>query len=560
MNLGPLSATCAPPIGEVGVAYSQPACVPTLGLPPYTCALLSGTPATGTTLNGDCTLSGTPTVAGSKTFTTRVADSGGLSLNVSTTQTVLPAVQITTSSVAAATLDTSFTTTLMATGGKPNYTWSVTSGTLPAGLGLSAGGILSGTPTTEGISDVTFRATDTLGGFDDQALQLTVNLGPLSATCAAAPSSVNVSYTTTCSGTGGLPPYSCTLGSGTPPTGIGINADCTVTGTPTVVGSKTFVVKLTDSAGASANASLTINPANHVGIATNSLPVGKVGTSYSTTLTFTPSVSPYTWSIVDGGPLPADLGLNTATGAITGTPQPGSDGAYPITFRVTDGAGGTADKVLTLTILNTQSLGQWAGPFSPRSSRAWRAAAQRQRRDVGRAGRRRLRPHLESGQRQVHRHRQQPVEHLLLGSLALPDGRILVVGGHINSHDGLPDTNIFDPGRHQQLGGDDDGNARWYPTVTTLPDGRVLVTAGESDCSSATSRRPRSTTRRPTPGPRCPGPPPASRTTRTCSCCPTAGSSRPHDGSPRGASQVLDLGDPDVVRRRPAMPSTAAAR
>ena len=171
MNVGPLSATCAPPIGEVGVAYSQPACVPKLGLPPYTCALLSGTPAPGTTLNGDCTLSGTPTgPAGSKTFVTRVADSGGLFLNVGTTQTVLPVVQITTSSVAAATLNTSFTTTLMATGGKPGYTWSVASGTLPAGLGLSAGGILSGTPTTAGISDVTFRATDTLGGFDDRLI------------------------------------------------------------------------------------------------------------------------------------------------------------------------------------------------------------------------------------------------------------------------------------------------------------------------------------------------------------------------------------------------------
>ena len=169
---------------------------------------------------------------------TRVADSGGLFLDVGTTQTVVSAVQVTTSSVATATLDESFTTTLMATGGEPGYTCIVASGTLRAGLGLSAGGVLSGTSTTAGISDVTFRATDTLGGFADQALRSSANLGPLSATCTAALSSVNVSYTTTCSGTGGLPPYSCTLGSGTPPNGIGINADCTVTGTPTVVGSK----------------------------------------------------------------------------------------------------------------------------------------------------------------------------------------------------------------------------------------------------------------------------------------------------------------------------------
>ena len=88
-------------------------------------------PAAGTTLNGDCTLSGTPTLAGSKIFVTRVADSGGLFLNVNTTQTVLPAVQITTSSVAAATLNTSFTTTLMATRGKPGYTWSFARGRSP---------------------------------------------------------------------------------------------------------------------------------------------------------------------------------------------------------------------------------------------------------------------------------------------------------------------------------------------------------------------------------------------------------------------------------------------
>ena len=55
-NLGPLSATCTPPIGEVGVAYTRTACVPQLGLPPYTCALVSGTTSAGTILNSDCTL------------------------------------------------------------------------------------------------------------------------------------------------------------------------------------------------------------------------------------------------------------------------------------------------------------------------------------------------------------------------------------------------------------------------------------------------------------------------------------------------------------------------
>ena len=67
VNLGALSATCVPPTGEVGVAYSQAACVPKGGLPPYACSLAGGNTSAGTTLNSDCTLSGTPTAAGTKT-------------------------------------------------------------------------------------------------------------------------------------------------------------------------------------------------------------------------------------------------------------------------------------------------------------------------------------------------------------------------------------------------------------------------------------------------------------------------------------------------------------
>jgi Ice-binding-like/Putative Ig domain/IPTL-CTERM motif len=49
---------------------------------------------------------------------------------------------------------------ITATGGTGSYTFSVASGTLPAGLTLSSGGLLSGTPTTAGSSPVTIAATD----------------------------------------------------------------------------------------------------------------------------------------------------------------------------------------------------------------------------------------------------------------------------------------------------------------------------------------------------------------------------------------------------------------
>src|SRR5260370_41158769 len=45
-----------------------------------------------------------------------------------------------------------YSTTLAATGGRAPYTWSVTKGSLPAGLNISSSGLISGTPTQGGTS------------------------------------------------------------------------------------------------------------------------------------------------------------------------------------------------------------------------------------------------------------------------------------------------------------------------------------------------------------------------------------------------------------------------
>ena len=64
---------------------------------------------------------------------TRVADSGGLSLNVSPTQTVVPAVQITTTTWRLA-ADTAFTTTLASDRRQAAVHLVARGGSLPAGL------------------------------------------------------------------------------------------------------------------------------------------------------------------------------------------------------------------------------------------------------------------------------------------------------------------------------------------------------------------------------------------------------------------------------------------
>lgn len=79
-----------------------------------------------------------------------------------------------------------------------------------------------------------------------------------------------------------------------------------------------------------------------------------------------------------------------------------------------------------------------------------------------------------------------PSELFCAGHSFLPDGRLLVAGGHImNDLDikglGLPNTNAFDPvtGVWQAL--PKMAKGRWYPTNTTLPDGNVLTLAGTDE-------------------------------------------------------------------------------
>ena len=64
------------------------------------------------------------------------------------------------------------------------------------------------------------------------------------------------------------------------------------------------------------------------------------------------------------------------------------------------------------------------------------------------------------------------------GHVTLPDGRLFVAGGHIAAYEGTKDTNIFNPTTRTWFRAADMTRARWYPTVTTLPDGRILTLSG----------------------------------------------------------------------------------
>lgn len=82
---------------------------------------------------------------------------------------------VTTTTLSAGTEDVAYSGTLLASGGSgTGYVWSVSSGSLPAGIVLSSSGNLSGTPTATGNSTFTVKVVDSAGNSATASLMLSI--------------------------------------------------------------------------------------------------------------------------------------------------------------------------------------------------------------------------------------------------------------------------------------------------------------------------------------------------------------------------------------------------
>jgi hypothetical protein len=151
--------------------------------------------------------------------------------------------------------------------------------------------------------------------------------------------------------TGGVPPYSWALRSGsTLPAALALSTDGVVSGTPTQVGDNfSFVAEVTDSVGAVASRAFVINIKDAAGfllrVATTTLPEGTAGVAYSGVVTAVNGTPPYTWTSSSsfGG-----ISVAAGTGVLSGTP--GFAGTFSSNFTVTDSTGATASKVLEIDV------------------------------------------------------------------------------------------------------------------------------------------------------------------------------------------------------------------
>lgn len=153
---------------QVGVSFSQQ--LVATGDAPIT---WTGTAPDGLTLSSAGLLSGTPTTVGAYSFTVTATNAEGADTQLYTGSIVVAAPVITTTALTAMQIGVAFSQTLVATG--EGVTWS---GSVPAGLALSAAGALTGTPTTYGAYSFTVTATNA-GGSDTQLYTGTVAVAPV---------------------------------------------------------------------------------------------------------------------------------------------------------------------------------------------------------------------------------------------------------------------------------------------------------------------------------------------------------------------------------------------
>jgi len=161
-------------------------------------------------------------------------------------------VTITTTSLPSGTVGTAYSATLSSSGGTSPYTWSLSSGNLPAGLTLN-NGVISGTPTSAATSTFTIQATDSASNTAIETYSVTISTDGSSystlsiSTSSLSNGTVGTSYVKTLAATGGSGSYIWTLTDGSLPDGVSLSSAGTISGTPTSSATYSFTVMATDS-------------------------------------------------------------------------------------------------------------------------------------------------------------------------------------------------------------------------------------------------------------------------------------------------------------------------
>jgi hypothetical protein len=214
-------------------------------------------------------------------------------------------------------------------------------------------------------------------------LSITVEPPPTITTTSLPTAPLNGTYNAPVTATGGVPPLSWAISSGTLPAGLSLAKSTTdtvqITGKATAGGSSTFSITVTDAAGFTSPAQqLTIVVSSLAITTTSPLPPGTVNSAYSQQFTASGGTGNITWTVTSGSTLPAGLSLSSS-GLLSGTPTAGGTFTFGITATDSATPPAVVTSTFTLVISQQQQLtllnGSYAVEFSGYGSNGFVAFA-----------------------------------------------------------------------------------------------------------------------------------------------------------------------------------------
>ncbi len=258
--------TTALPTSVINFAYNAPLQVVN-GSGSYRWSVTSGNLPEGLSLDPNTgQVFGTPVITGTFSFQVQVIDNQSqqvarqnLSVLVSSSSSGLNDLAILSSNLPTGVIDRTYSRTLEVSGGTAPFSWDITAGALPDGLGLNTTtGEISGTPTLRGEETFTVRVSDGRGQTESRTLSITINRTDTDITILSPTlpvGVVNTPYNRTACGitfsgtlqaTGGDNDYRWSVSKGSLPSGLTLTSSGKIEGTPTTTGSATVTLKVED--------------------------------------------------------------------------------------------------------------------------------------------------------------------------------------------------------------------------------------------------------------------------------------------------------------------------
>ena len=346
--------TASLPAATADVSYSAKLAAAG-GIKPYTWSVTNGALPAGLSLDpATGAISGKPTAPGTAIFRVNVSDAEKPSVSASQglniTVTVAPLAITTVSVLPGLTSGMPYSVKLAADGGLTPYTWSITQGSLPAGLKLHAAtGVISGTPTSGSGSTFTAEVSDAQNPPATASATFslsanTVTVSSLGDQTTIAGTAVSLQIAASDSAAGQALTYSATG----LPAGLSISSSGLISGTPTTPGPYNVKVTATDGTGASGSATFTwtVNPAANTVTVTNPGPQTTIQNGeVSLQIAASDSAAGQALTYSATG-LPPGLSISSS-GQITGLAVTGT---FNVTVTATDGTGASGSATFTWTV------------------------------------------------------------------------------------------------------------------------------------------------------------------------------------------------------------------